>query len=86
MDNLELNEGMGEGVSFRGRILLELAVEILSGAGAADAKMAKDAKGGGEPKSAAATGGGPAGGAEEQKGSALGAEVTAVETPSEVRV
>uniref|UniRef100_A0A3B3RE10 Fer-1 like family member 6 n=1 Tax=Paramormyrops kingsleyae TaxID=1676925 RepID=A0A3B3RE10_9TELE len=59
VDNLELNEGMGEGVSFRGRILLELAVEILSGAGAAESKMAKDTKGGKDPKGPAATGGGP---------------------------
>ncbi|KAG8133932.1 hypothetical protein E2320_011861 [Naja naja] len=30
-DYQELNEGYGEGVSFRGRLLIELAVEILSG-------------------------------------------------------
>uniref|UniRef100_M3XQ29 Fer-1 like family member 6 n=1 Tax=Mustela putorius furo TaxID=9669 RepID=M3XQ29_MUSPF len=30
-DYQELNEGFGEGVSFRGRILVEIAVEILSG-------------------------------------------------------
>ncbi|KAK7913699.1 hypothetical protein WMY93_013910 [Mugilogobius chulae] len=30
-DNLEFNEGIGEGVSFRGRIYIELVVEILSG-------------------------------------------------------
>uniref|UniRef100_A0A8C9VNJ1 Fer-1 like family member 6 n=1 Tax=Scleropages formosus TaxID=113540 RepID=A0A8C9VNJ1_SCLFO len=30
-DNQELNEGVGEGVSYRGRVFLELAVEILSG-------------------------------------------------------
>uniref|UniRef100_A0A803T095 Fer-1 like family member 6 n=1 Tax=Anolis carolinensis TaxID=28377 RepID=A0A803T095_ANOCA len=30
-DHQELNEGYGEGVSFRGRLLIELAVEILSG-------------------------------------------------------
>lgn len=28
--NQELNEGFGEGVSFRGRLLIEIAVEILS--------------------------------------------------------
>ncbi|MGH0120587.1 UNVERIFIED_CONTAM: hypothetical protein FKN15_009374, partial [Acipenser sinensis] len=39
-DNQILNEGVGEGVSFRGRILVELAVEILSGA-AADSKLTK---------------------------------------------
>ncbi|KAK1143924.1 hypothetical protein AOXY_G36607 [Acipenser oxyrinchus oxyrinchus] len=42
-DNQTLNEGVGEGVSFRGRILVELAVEILSGA-AADSKLTKIAK------------------------------------------
>ncbi|XP_068789327.1 fer-1-like protein 6 isoform X1 [Struthio camelus] len=30
-DHQELNEGFGEGVSFRGRLLIEIAVEILSG-------------------------------------------------------
>ncbi|XP_033842448.1 fer-1-like protein 6 [Periophthalmus magnuspinnatus] len=30
-DTVELNEGIGEGVSFRGRIYIELVVEILSG-------------------------------------------------------
>ncbi|KAK2511343.1 Fer1l6, partial [Columba guinea] len=30
-DHQELNEGFGEGVSFRGRLFLEIAVEILSG-------------------------------------------------------
>ncbi|XP_067888777.1 fer-1-like protein 6 [Heterodontus francisci] len=42
-DNQELNEGFGEGVSFRGRLLIEIAVEILS-AGAADSKFSKLAK------------------------------------------
>uniref|UniRef100_A0A6Q2Z7K7 C2 domain-containing protein n=1 Tax=Esox lucius TaxID=8010 RepID=A0A6Q2Z7K7_ESOLU len=32
-DNPELNEGVGEGVSWRGRVYLELAVEIHSGVG-----------------------------------------------------
>lgn len=48
-DNPELNEGVGEGVSFRGRVYLEVAVEILSGGGgAAESKAArgKDAKAG----------------------------------------
>ncbi|KAM4704919.1 fer-1-like protein 6 [Rhinophrynus dorsalis] len=39
-DHQELNEGHGEGVSFRGRILIELAVEILSG-GAHESKFSK---------------------------------------------
>lgn len=30
-DHQELNEGFGEGVSFRGRLFVEIAVEILSG-------------------------------------------------------
>ncbi|XP_072323171.1 fer-1-like protein 6 [Scyliorhinus torazame] len=42
-DNQELNEGFGEGVSFRGRLLIQIAVEILS-AGAADSKFSKLAK------------------------------------------
>ncbi|XP_078395891.1 fer-1-like protein 6, partial [Cetorhinus maximus] len=42
-DNQELNEGFGEGVSFRGRLLIEIAVEILS-AGATDSKFPKFAK------------------------------------------
>ncbi|XP_026559260.1 fer-1-like protein 6 [Pseudonaja textilis] len=39
-DYQELNEGYGEGVSFRGRLLIELAVEILSGA-AHESKFSK---------------------------------------------
>ncbi|XP_068094099.1 fer-1-like protein 6 isoform X2 [Hyperolius riggenbachi] len=39
-DHQELNEGHGEGVSFRGRILIEIAVEILSG-GAHESKFSK---------------------------------------------
>ncbi|XP_030074743.1 fer-1-like protein 6 [Microcaecilia unicolor] len=39
-DYQELNEGFGEGVSFRGRILIEIAVEILSG-GAHESKFSK---------------------------------------------
>nr|XP_033790769.1 fer-1-like protein 6 isoform X2 [Geotrypetes seraphini] len=42
-DNQELNEGFGEGVSFRGRILIEIAVEILSG-GAQESKFSKIVK------------------------------------------
>ncbi|XP_050748885.1 fer-1-like protein 6 [Gymnogyps californianus] len=37
-DHQELNEGFGEGVSFRGRLFLEIAVEILSG-GARESKF-----------------------------------------------
>ncbi|XP_039383744.1 fer-1-like protein 6 [Mauremys reevesii] len=39
-DHQELNEGFGEGVSFRGRLLIEIAVEILSG-GAQESKFSK---------------------------------------------
>ncbi|KAJ1193975.1 hypothetical protein NDU88_003270 [Pleurodeles waltl] len=39
-EHQELNEGFGEGVSFRGRILIEIAVEILSG-GAHESKFSK---------------------------------------------
>uniref|UniRef100_A0A4W3J5H4 Fer-1 like family member 6 n=1 Tax=Callorhinchus milii TaxID=7868 RepID=A0A4W3J5H4_CALMI len=42
-DNQELNEGFGEGVSFRGRLLIEITVEILSAA-AAEPKHSKIAK------------------------------------------
>jgi len=37
-DYQELNEGFGEGVSFRGRLFIEIAVEILSG-GARESKF-----------------------------------------------
>lgn len=37
-DHQELNEGFGEGVSFRGRLFIEIAVEILSG-GAHESKF-----------------------------------------------
>ncbi|XP_021108036.1 fer-1-like protein 6 isoform X1 [Heterocephalus glaber] len=42
-DYQDLNEGFGEGVSFRGRILVEIAVEILSG-GAQESKFSKAMK------------------------------------------
>uniref|UniRef100_A0A0K8RV32 Fer-1-like protein 6-like n=1 Tax=Crotalus horridus TaxID=35024 RepID=A0A0K8RV32_CROHD len=45
-DYQELNEGYGEGVSFRGRLRIELAVEILSGAAQESkfSKLIKDVK------------------------------------------
>lgn len=45
-DYQELNEGYGEGVSFRGRLRIELAVEILSGAAQVSkfSKLIKDVK------------------------------------------
>ncbi|XP_076119323.1 fer-1-like protein 6 [Alosa pseudoharengus] len=94
-DNSELNEGMGEGASFRGRVFIELVVEILSGASAAETKMARSAK---ELKSplkekggkaagkeqAGGAGGGAAG--EEERSKAAGPEVIPVENPPAVGV
>ncbi|XP_015214984.2 fer-1-like protein 6 isoform X2 [Lepisosteus oculatus] len=90
-DFQELNEGVGEGVSFRGRLFIELAVEILSGA-ASESKLSKIAK---DLKLAAKT---PKAAGKEQKtpptaeetkaatekSTALGAEVTPVESPAEI--
>uniref|UniRef100_G3P0D3 Fer-1 like family member 6 n=1 Tax=Gasterosteus aculeatus aculeatus TaxID=481459 RepID=G3P0D3_GASAC len=51
-DTVELNEGIGEGVSYRGRVYMELAVEILSGGSGSESKLSrmvkplKDAKAG----------------------------------------
>uniref|UniRef100_A0A803YS11 Fer-1 like family member 6 n=1 Tax=Meleagris gallopavo TaxID=9103 RepID=A0A803YS11_MELGA len=39
-DHQELNEGFGEGASFRGRLFIEIAVEILSG-GARESKLSR---------------------------------------------
>ncbi|XP_067109609.1 fer-1-like protein 6 [Osmerus mordax] len=87
-DNPELNEGVGEGVSFRGRVYLELAVEILSGGpGAAESKTprVKDTKagkaGGKDPKAPTGGAGGGGGAGEEEKAKALGAEVMPIESP-----
>ncbi|XP_028291408.1 fer-1-like protein 6 isoform X2 [Gouania willdenowi] len=88
----ELNEGVGEGVSYRGRIYLELAVEILTGGTSSEArhraKASKDAKAGKpgakDGKSPAGGGAGPAGGAaDDDKGKT--AEVLPVEPPPEVK-
>lgn len=90
-DNPELNEGVGEGVSFRGRVYLELAVEILSGGpGAAESKARmKDPKagkaGGKDPKAPTGGAGGGGGAGEEEKAKALGAEVMPIESPPQVR-
>ncbi|KAM9487177.1 fer-1-like protein 6 [Clarias gariepinus] len=83
-DSQDMNEGIGEGVSFRGRIYLQLTVEILSGGAESKSllsiKMPKD-KGGKagakDPKAAA----GGAGGGEEEKGKATGAMVLPVDPP-----
>ncbi|XP_027308479.3 fer-1-like protein 6 isoform X1 [Anas platyrhynchos] len=42
-DHQELNEGFGEGASFRGRLFIEIAVEILSG-GARESKFSRIVK------------------------------------------
>ncbi|KAJ8004431.1 hypothetical protein DPEC_G00135640 [Dallia pectoralis] len=78
-DNTELNEGVGEGVSWRGRVYLELAVEIHSGVGGGqESKKAPLVKPG-------KTGGGAPGGAgEEDKSKVVGAEVMQVESPPQL--
>lgn len=94
-DNPELNEGVGEGVSWRGRVYLELAVEILSGGGGGGGesklsrlvKPLKDAKAGkaaGKDPKGAGGGGGGGGAVEEEKAKALGAEVIPVESPPQL--
>ncbi|XP_051998242.1 fer-1-like protein 6 isoform X2 [Xyrauchen texanus] len=87
-DSQELNEGVGEGVSYRGRVYIELSVEILSG-GAAESKSQlsakiglKDVKGGKaiakDPKTGAGAGG------EEEKSKTMGPEVMPVEHPEKI--
>ncbi|KTF87287.1 hypothetical protein cypCar_00015917, partial [Cyprinus carpio] len=86
-DSQELNEGVGEGVSYRGRVYIELSVEILSG-GAPDSKSLlskislKDTKGGKavakDPKPGAGAGG------EEEKSKTMGPEVMPVEPPQKI--
>uniref|UniRef100_A0A8C2FY98 Fer-1 like family member 6 n=1 Tax=Cyprinus carpio TaxID=7962 RepID=A0A8C2FY98_CYPCA len=88
-DSQELNEGVGEGVSYRGRVYIELSVEILSG-GAPDSKSLlskislKDTKGGKagakDPKPGTGAGG------EEDKSKTIGPEVMPVEPPQKVKV
>uniref|UniRef100_A0A7N6B2H0 C2 domain-containing protein n=1 Tax=Anabas testudineus TaxID=64144 RepID=A0A7N6B2H0_ANATE len=96
-DTVELNEGIGEGVSFRGRVYMELAVEILTGGTGSESKLSrmikpvKDAKagkaGGKDGKSAAGAGaGGAAGGAaDDDKGKPVAPEVLPVESPPELK-
>uniref|UniRef100_A0AAY4B2F1 C2 domain-containing protein n=1 Tax=Denticeps clupeoides TaxID=299321 RepID=A0AAY4B2F1_9TELE len=79
-DNQELNEGVGEGVSFRGRLYIELAVEILSVAGAVESKsIFKDLKGpkaaSKDPKATPSGSAGAAGGDEERQSTAVGVGV-----------
>uniref|UniRef100_UPI003AADEC2C fer-1-like protein 6 n=1 Tax=Centroberyx gerrardi TaxID=166262 RepID=UPI003AADEC2C len=98
-DTLELNEGIGEGVSYRGRVYLELTVEILSGGTGSESKLSrlvkplKDAKsgktGGKEGKTpagggAGGGGGGGGGATEEERGRAVAAEVLPVDAPPQL--
>ncbi|XP_030237617.1 fer-1-like protein 6 [Gadus morhua] len=90
-DNPELNEGIGEGVSYRGRVYLELAVEILAGGTGSEPKLSRLVKpkeskggksGGKEAKTTAGgAGGAGGGGAEEDKGKA---EVLPAEPPPQL--
>ncbi|XP_061580085.1 fer-1-like protein 6 isoform X2 [Cololabis saira] len=90
-DTAELNEGIGEGVSYRGRIYLELAVEIMSGGAGSGSKLSrmikpvKDAKAGksGGKDGKTPAGGGGGGAADEDKGKAA-AEVSPVESPPDL--
>ncbi|XP_058247416.1 fer-1-like protein 6 isoform X2 [Hemibagrus wyckioides] len=85
-DSQDMNEGIGEGVSFRGRVYIQLTVEILSGGAESKPLLSmkmpfKDAKGGKaatkDPKAAA----GGAGGVDEEKSKAMGAIVLPVDPP-----
>lgn len=89
-DNQDMNEGIGEGVSFRGRVYIQLTVEILTGGSESKSLLSmkmpfKDSKGGKattkDPKAAA----GGAGGGEEEKSKAMGAMVLPVEPPEMVK-
>ncbi|XP_037543053.1 fer-1-like protein 6 [Nematolebias whitei] len=92
-DTGELNEGIGEGVSYRGRIYLELTVEIMSGGAGSESKLsrmskpvkdAKAAKSGGKDGKTPAVGGGgggAGGAADDDKGKAGAADVLPVESP-----
>ncbi|XP_060786149.1 fer-1-like protein 6 isoform X2 [Neoarius graeffei] len=84
-DSQDMNEGIGEGVSFRGRIYIQLTVEILSGGAESKSLLSvkmpfKDAKGGKaatkDPKAASGGAGG-----EEDKSKTMGAMVLPVEPP-----
>ncbi|XP_068602838.1 fer-1-like protein 6 [Brachionichthys hirsutus] len=88
-DTAELNEGIGEGVSYRGRVYMELAVEILSGGAGTESKLlrminpAKDPKAGktGGKDGKTPAGGAAGGAADDDKGRGVAAEVLPVESP-----
>lgn len=85
-DSQELNEGVGEGVSYRGRVYIELGVEILSGGAESKSLLSKislkDTKGGKaagkDPKTGTGAGG------EEEKSKTIGPEVMPVEPTQKV--
>lgn len=85
-DSQELNEGVGEGVSYRGRVYIELGVDILSGGAESKSLLSKislkDTKGGKavgkDPKTGTGAGG------EEEKSKTIGPEVMAVEPTQKV--
>ncbi|KAL0985656.1 hypothetical protein UPYG_G00160070, partial [Umbra pygmaea] len=84
-DNTELNEGIGEGVSWRGRVYLELAVEIHSGAGGGqESKLSQLVKPLKDTKAGKAGGTGTAGAGEEEKVKTVGAEVVPVDSPPQL--
>lgn len=80
-DSQELNEGVGEGVSYRGRVYIELGVEILSGGAESKSLFSKislkDTKGGKAAAKDPKTGTGAGG--DEEKSKTIGPEVMPVE-------
>ncbi|XP_034042017.1 fer-1-like protein 6 [Thalassophryne amazonica] len=92
----ELNEGIGEGVSYRGRIYMEVSVEFLSGGARSESKLSrlvkpvKDSKTGKpvgkdiKPPAGGPVGGVAGGATEEDKGKAVAPEVLPVESPSAI--
>lgn len=85
-DSQELNEGVGEGVSYRGRVYIELGVEILSGGAESKSLFSKispkDTKGGKAAAKDPKTGTGPGG--DEEKSKNIGPEVMPVEPMEKV--
>ncbi|XP_062862723.1 fer-1-like protein 6 [Trichomycterus rosablanca] len=83
-DSHDMNEGIGEGVSFRGRIYIQLTVEILTGGAESKSllslKTPKDAKGGKGAAKDPKAGAGGAGG-EEEKTKVTGSIVLPVDPP-----
>lgn len=89
-DSQDMNEGIGEGVSFRGRIYIQLTVEILSGGAESKPLLSmkmpfKDAKGGKAVTKDSKAGAGGAGAGEEEKSKAMGGMVLPVEPPEMVK-